>query len=409
MRVIFLGHACYLVESGGRRVLTDPWLTDPIYEGQIERSPALGFALSDLPPLDAIALTHGHLDHFNAPTLAAVGDKSIPVIHPRVTLTELDANLRLLGFTNLITLGDFEAHDLDGVRVVATPSRGVLDECAYLFEGPGGRFWDGADAPQPAEVIGEIAARCGAVDLGAFSHNSFDQPALLGLPSFKASNHGPEGAARSALLLGVKAAIAGASNMRWCGEGGAATTTKVIRRSHSDFLRQLAADAPRVRGLDLRPGDAWSQEGGIERSVIHGSATARVEHDYIHAFLGTGARWSRGGQPSTADLFRRDLPARLASTPCGARYVGHPVYFEVDGDDRGAYTVDFRAGGVPQTGDTGASYGVRLSDTDWKDLFARKLSWQVLLTSDRLRVTRYRPGPPPEGLHFAYAMQAIFP
>ena len=32
MRVTFLGHACHLVEIDGQRILTDPWLVDPIFE-----------------------------------------------------------------------------------------------------------------------------------------------------------------------------------------------------------------------------------------------------------------------------------------------------------------------------------------------------------------------------------------
>src|SRR5690606_18338522 len=108
VRVTFLGHACHLIELDGLRLLTDPWLVDPIFEGHVERDPPLAFGPGDLPPLDAVLLTHGHLDHFNAPTLAALPDKSIPVVHPEITFTELDVNLRRLGFTNLHARGDWE-------------------------------------------------------------------------------------------------------------------------------------------------------------------------------------------------------------------------------------------------------------------------------------------------------------
>jgi L-ascorbate metabolism protein UlaG (beta-lactamase superfamily) len=408
VRVIFLGHACYLVESGKHRVLTDPWLTDPIFEGRIERDPPLAFSVSDMPPFDAIVLTHAHLDHFNAPTLATIADKSVPVIHPRVTFTELDANLRLLGFSNLIPLNDFESHDIGSIEVTATPSRGVMDECAYLFTTPTGRFWNGADAPQVPEVIAEIAARHGRIDVGAFSHNSFDQPALLGLPSFKPADHAPAAAIQAARLLGVRAAIPGASNMRWCGKDGAALTRKAIRRSREDFLARLAAVAPEVMGLDLQPGDAWSRDGGVARAVVRGRAAIAPPHDYVHPYLGTGARWCRTPCPSTEDLCRRDLPARLAAARCAAANVGNRVFVEIEGDDAGAYTVDFRTG-ESAAGDRGAAYGFKLGSADWKGLFERRHSWQVLMTSDRLRVTRYVPGPPPAGLHFVYAMQGIFP
>lgn len=407
----FLGHACHLVEVDGRRILTDPWLVDPIFEGHVERDPALAFGPGDLPPLDAIAITHGHLDHFNAPTLAALPDKSIPVIHPPILFSELDANLRRLGFTNLHARDDWKSFELGGgVRIVPTPSLGVLDECAFWIEGDGGRFWNGADAPQPPNVIGEIAERLGSPDLAALSHNSFDQPALLALPSFKEPDHGPEGALATARRLAARATFGAASNMRWCGPDGPGITRKVIRRGAADWRALMAREAPAIPALDLAPGDAWSLEGGLERGALRGRPPARVAHDYLHAFLDTGERYTGSRRPSTEDTFRRDLPQRLAAAPDAARQVGQSVYFEIVGDDAGSFTVDFaRPGTAPVPGDAGAPFGCRVRDADWKDLFERRISWQVLLVSDRLAVTRVRRGLPPDGLHFVYALQAVFP
>jgi L-ascorbate metabolism protein UlaG (beta-lactamase superfamily) len=409
VRVTFLGHACHLVEIDGKRILTDPWLVDPIFEGRIERDPALAFGPDDLPPLDAIALTHGHLDHFNAPTLAALPDKSIPVVHPPIRFSEIDANLRRLGFANLHARADWEPFALGRVRIVPTPSLGVLDECAYWIEGPGGRFWDGADAPQPPAVVEEIAKRFEPPDLAALSHNSFDQPSLLALPSFKQPDHGPEGALAAARGLGARAAFGAASNMRWCGPDGAAITRKVIRRTAADWRALMARESPAIPALDLAPGDAWSRDG-VERGALRGRPAPRVAHDYVHAFLGTGDRFTGAERPSTEATFRRDLPARLAAAPKAARYVGQAVFVEVVGDDAGSFTVDFaRPDRAPARGDAGAPFALRVRDADWKDLFERRTSWQVLLVSDRLAVTRVRRGLPPDGLHFAYAMQAVFP
>lgn len=408
MRVVFLGQACHLVELDDLRILTDPWLVDPIFEGRVEHTPPLRFGVPDLPRIDVVALTHAHLDHFNAPSLSALPDKTIPVVHPPIRFTELDTNLHRLGFSNLQARRDYEPFTRGSVRIVPTPALGVLDECAYLIEGRNGRFWNGADAPQPPEVIQEIADRFGPVDLAACSHNSFDQPALLGLASFKPADHGPEAAVRTAAILRATAVQPAASSMRWRGADGDAVTHKVIRRSADDCRARLAADG-RAVGLDLQPGDAWSRDG-VERSVIQGAPAPRVAHDYLHAWLGTGERWCPEGRPTTEDTMRRDLPARLRATPAAAQYVGQSVCIEIVGDDPGTWTAEFRSpGSVPTPGDSDAPFALRLVDRDWKDLFERRLSWQVLLVSDRLRVTRLRPGLPPEGLHFAYAMQAVFP
>jgi L-ascorbate metabolism protein UlaG (beta-lactamase superfamily) len=411
VRVTFVGHACHLVEVDGLRVLTDPWLVDPIFEGHVEHDPPLGCSVADLPPLDAIALSHGHLDHFNAPTLAALPDKSIPVVHPPIRFTEVDANLARLGFTNLHARGDWEPFALGGeVRVVPTPSLGVLDECAWLIEGRGGRFWNGVDAPQPPSVAEAIAARFAPVDLCALSHNSFDQPALLGLPSLKEADHGPRGGAASARSLRAGHAFAASSNLRWCGPDGDAITRKVIRRRPRHLAAALASDAPDTKVLDLAPGDAWSREGGIERGVLSGPPSPRARHDYVHPFLGTGERFCGDGRPATDETFHVHLPARTATAPEASAWVGQRVLFEISGDDPGVFTVDFAApGAAPEPGDAGAGYGVRLGDADWKDLFERRISWQVLLVSDRLAVTRFEPGPPPRGLNFCFALQALFP
>ena len=410
MRVIHLGHACHLVELDGLRILTDPWLIDPIFGGHCEHAAPLPFGVRELGRIDVIALTHGHLDHLNAPTLAALPDKTIPVVHPIVTFTDIDAALRLLGFHNLHPREDWKSFEIGTVRVIPTPSQGVLDECAVFVSGRGGRFFDGADAPQPPEIMREIHARLGAPDLAALSHNSFDQPALLGLPSLKDADHAPAAAVRSARLLHAGAAMPAASFMRWCGPRGPAITDKVIRRSGSDLLERLAAEAPDVSGVALAPGDAWSREGGVERGVLRGVAEPHALHDYVHRFLGTGARFCPPGRPSTEDTFRRDLPALLERRPERAAYVGQSVFFEIVGDDPAAFTVDF---GSPKTrptaGDGGAAFALRIHDDDWKDLFERAVPWQVLLVNDRTQVTRFRSGPPPDGLHFAFALQALFP
>lgn len=61
MKITWLGHACFLVESDGHRLLVDPFLDD---------SPTAPVKAADV-EADFILLTHGHFDHVtDAPKIA---------------------------------------------------------------------------------------------------------------------------------------------------------------------------------------------------------------------------------------------------------------------------------------------------------------------------------------------------
>jgi L-ascorbate metabolism protein UlaG (beta-lactamase superfamily) len=52
-QITWLGHACFLIESGGKRILVDPFLDD---------SPTSPLKSKDV-SADVILITHGHFDH----------------------------------------------------------------------------------------------------------------------------------------------------------------------------------------------------------------------------------------------------------------------------------------------------------------------------------------------------------
>ena len=54
MKATFHGHACFVLERDGKRVIIDPFLTG---------NPAADIGPDKLPKLDAILLSHGHGDH----------------------------------------------------------------------------------------------------------------------------------------------------------------------------------------------------------------------------------------------------------------------------------------------------------------------------------------------------------
>lgn len=69
LRATWLGHACYLVEfPSGLRVLFDPVFEDrcaPVQWFGPKRYTPPACALSDLPPVDAVVISHSHYDHLS--------------------------------------------------------------------------------------------------------------------------------------------------------------------------------------------------------------------------------------------------------------------------------------------------------------------------------------------------------
>jgi len=67
VKATFHGHACFLLEGDGKRVVIDPFLTG---------NPAAVIATDALPKLDAILLSHGHGDHLGDAVALAKRDNA---------------------------------------------------------------------------------------------------------------------------------------------------------------------------------------------------------------------------------------------------------------------------------------------------------------------------------------------
>lgn len=75
LAVTWLGHSTVLLEVEGRRVLVDP-----VWGDRVSPSPLFGprrlhappLPLADLPPVDAVLVSHDHYDHLDLPTVRAL-------------------------------------------------------------------------------------------------------------------------------------------------------------------------------------------------------------------------------------------------------------------------------------------------------------------------------------------------
>ena len=117
MKITYVGHATLLLEIGGRRILTDPNFESAL-GGFLPRVSAPGLTIEQLPPLDALLLTHAHADHLSFTSLDRL-PRTIPLLAP----PPVAAWLRRLGYAHAEPLAPGGEARVGEVTVSAAAAR----------------------------------------------------------------------------------------------------------------------------------------------------------------------------------------------------------------------------------------------------------------------------------------------
>ena len=115
LAVVWIGHATALVQIEDRVVLTDPVLTRTIAVLGA-RLVAPGIEAERLPPIDAVLISHMHLDHLSFGSLEAIAAKTRALVVPEGGLVYIPD----LGFP-AHELGRWQSWEADGLRITAVP------------------------------------------------------------------------------------------------------------------------------------------------------------------------------------------------------------------------------------------------------------------------------------------------
>jgi len=68
--ITFIGHSSFFLQIGGKNVVVDPNFARWIFVLKRLRRP--GLRMRDLPPIDAVLVSHAHFDHLHRPSLRAI-------------------------------------------------------------------------------------------------------------------------------------------------------------------------------------------------------------------------------------------------------------------------------------------------------------------------------------------------
>ncbi len=197
------GHASWVLRIGGLTVLTDP-----VWSRRILATPprvtSVGVAWRDLPPVDAVVISHNHYDHLDVPTL-----RRLPRGTPLFVPAGLAAWCRRRGFTRVTELDWWETARLGDVRFDFVPAhhwskRTLTDTCrslwgGWVLTGPSGRRVYFAGDTGYGHWFTEIGRRHPGIDLALLPIGAYEPRGLL-----SAVHTDPEEAVRACLDTGAR-------------------------------------------------------------------------------------------------------------------------------------------------------------------------------------------------------------
>lgn len=122
--VTFIGHASFLLQLGGLNLLIDPvfahWLV------LVHRLRRPGIRIKDLPPIDAVLLTHAHMDHLNLPSLRKVIRRTVGQVgKPPLVIVPKNVEdlVSKMGFSEVRSLDWWHSTDFGGIEITMTPAQ----------------------------------------------------------------------------------------------------------------------------------------------------------------------------------------------------------------------------------------------------------------------------------------------
>ncbi len=226
VKLTWLGHATFLLETGDARILIDPW---------VQNNPSCPDGLKDLGSLDAMLITHAHFDHIG--DAVEIAQATSPQV---VAIIETATWLGSKGVENVIEMNKGGTVEVAGVKahmVHAVHSCGIKDGDQVIY---------GGDAAGFVVELADGFKLYHAGDTAVFSDMALIgrllEPDIALLPIGDHYTMGPRSAAEAVRLLDVKTVVP----MHF--------GTFPVLTGTPDDLRREASDVQGLDVVDLEPG-----------------------------------------------------------------------------------------------------------------------------------------------------------
>ena len=191
----WIGHSTFLLRTPTLTFITDPVFSEragPLGWFGPRRVHRPGIAFADLPPIDAVLLSHDHYDHWDLPTLRELARRHDPLFVTPLRHADL---LRQAGARRAVELDWWQTHPLAGARITLTPAQHWSNRIGrprnhrlwggYFVNlpGPAARadteseertFWFAGDTGYHAPMFEAIRRHCGRPDLALLPIGAYE-------------------------------------------------------------------------------------------------------------------------------------------------------------------------------------------------------------------------------------------
>jgi UDP-MurNAc hydroxylase len=151
VRITGTGHASMRIDTAAGSILCDPWVNPAYFASWFPFPDNSLLDWETLGQVDYLYVSHLHRDHFDAEHLSRFISKKATVLLPEYPTSQLEDELRDLGFTSFYKTKSDEVHELDGglkvmIQALISPTDGPIGDSSLWVEHDGVRVLNQNDA-----------------------------------------------------------------------------------------------------------------------------------------------------------------------------------------------------------------------------------------------------------------------